>query len=281
LYLLGKNIKFEKKTHFHTEGEIWIVSYADMITLLFGFFVILFAISKLDDDKFYSVGRQLSEAFRGDISEAKSASEVGMMMQSRQMRALQLLVAMLNLGENVEDAVDKIERKVRSSKDFSSAKESILEELSSSDYEILSQLRGSTFDKEERLEIAIPDSFLFKSGSAELIPSALKQIKNIAKIITKVDSLVGIEVTGHTDSLPPKKNSLFPSNWALSSARAGAVANELIKNGLSPRMMEVRGLASLQPLFPEYSSEGIIIKENLYKNRRVHIVIKKKRDGAN
>lgn len=278
MYLLGKNIKFNKRTPVHADGELWIVSYADMMTLLFGFFVILFAISKLDDDKFYSVGKELAETFRGDATEAKSSSEVGMHMQSRQMRALQLLVAMLNLGENVEEAVDKIEKKIQTAEDFSAAKKALLEELSSTNYEILSQLRGSTLDKEDKLEIVIPDTFLFKSGSAELLPDALKKIKEFARIISKIDALIGVEVIGHTDSLPPSKTSLYPSNWALSSARAGTVASELIKNGVSSRMMNVRGLASLQPLFPEYKPDGTLIKENLTKNRRVHIVIKKKKD---
>src|SRR3954469_3184543 len=92
--------------------ELWIVSYADMMTLLFGFFVILYSLSNVDDRKLSVVGKQLAAAFRGEVDHKDSKSEVGMLMEARQIRALQLLIAMLSLGENMDQAVDNIERRV-------------------------------------------------------------------------------------------------------------------------------------------------------------------------
>src|SRR5271170_1548655 len=93
-------------------GGMWIVSYADMMTLLFGFFVILYSLSQVDEKKLSVVGKELAAAFRGEIEKKQSESQVGMLMEARQIRALQLLIAMLNLGENMDQAVDNIERRV-------------------------------------------------------------------------------------------------------------------------------------------------------------------------
>src|SRR4051794_26707088 len=101
-HLIGKH-----KPESHEEP--WLVSYADMMTLLFGFFVILFSLSQMDENKFTSVGKQLAEAFKGQVD--KNETEVGMIMEARQIRALQMMVAMLNLGD-MEKVVESVERRL-------------------------------------------------------------------------------------------------------------------------------------------------------------------------
>lgn len=262
----------------HGDGELWVVSYADMMTLLFGFFVILYSLSQVDERKLSVVGKQLAAAFRGEVDKKDSQSEVGMLMEARQIRALQLLIAMLNLGENMDQAVDNIEHRVAESKNLEAARDAIKSQLKPEDDATLSAMKMHIEQKEDRIEIALPDTMLFESGTAELTPRARAGLRRIASSLNKIRGLAGVEISGHTDSIPPS-GGRYPSNWALSAARAGAVTEELIKNGLDPKGVVPRGMANLQPLFPETRDDGTRIPENMAKNRRVQLTIKRLHTG--
>ena len=274
--LLGKRFGNNMQRHGDNSehAELWIVSYADMMTLLFGFFVILYSLSQVDDKKFSAVGKELAETFRGQVD--KSETEVGQLMDARQIRALQMLLAMLNLGENVEQAVENIERKAAGAQSMDAARRMLIEDLKAKDQDAtLESLRLNVTHKDDQVEIALPDTMLFESGTADLTPRAKVGLKRIAGFLTRIKGLASIEVIGHTDSLPPSRSSKYPSNFALSAARAGAVTEEIMKHGVEGKNVATRGMASLQPLFPERRSDGSIIPDNLAKNRRVSILVKK------
>jgi len=259
----------------HADGEEgWLVSYADMVTLLFGFFVILFSLSQQDENKMQAVGKKLAESFKGSVD--KTNTDTGILMEARQIRALQMLVALLNLGDNVEKAVESVEKIVAGSKDLEAAKKMLMKDLKSKD-KVLDELKGSVKETEDSIEISLPDNALFMSGGADLTPSAKIGLKRVAGYLQKVRGLGNLEIVGHTDSLPPSRASKYPGNFALSAARAGAVTEELIKQGIAPKGIITRGMANLQPLFPERRAGGSVITENLAKNRRVSILIKKKK----
>ncbi len=259
----------------HAEGdEGWLVSYADMVTLLFGFFVILYSLSQQDDKKMQAVGKEIAEQFKGSVD--KTNADTGILMEARQIRALQMLVAMLNLGDNVEKAVENVEKIVAGSKDLETAKKILMKDMKGKD-KVLEELKATVKDTEDSIEISLPDNALFLSGGADLVPGAKVGLKRVAGYLQRIRGLSAIEVVGHTDSLPPSRASKYPSNYALSAARAGAVTEELIKHGLDPKGIATRGMASLAPLFPERRSDRSLIAENLAKNRRVSILIKKKK----
>ncbi len=258
-------------------GELWIVSYADMMTLLFGFFVILFSLSQVDEKKFSNLGRQLAEQFKGQVDKSEMESEY--QMEARQVRALQMMVAMLNLGDNVERVVQTIEKKSAEGKTKEMAKALLTEEFKKTDSKALEDLRLALAERDDHLEIALPDLMLFESGTADLTPKAKIGLARLADYLNKMKGMAGIEVVGHTDSVPPLSNAKYPSNFALSAARAGAVAEELIKHGMDPRNVLTRGMANLQPLFPERNSDGRLNRENMTRNRRVSIVVKKAQNG--
>lgn len=278
--LLGKHIRGPRgygDNSSHEQSEIWLISYADMVTLLFGFFVILYAISVVDDKKLTDVGKKIAEAFRADIE--KTETEQQIMMEARQIRALQMLVAMLNLGDNVEAVVEAVEKSVSRSQSLEMARQNLMKDLQVDD-SLVRELQISVSNRLDQVEIALPDSMLFESGTADLTKRAKTGLGRIATYLNRIEGLAAIEVVGHTDSLPPSKGSKYPSNWGLSSARAGAVAEELLKNGLDSKQMATRGMASLQPLFPERRRDGTLQRENLAKNRRVSILVKKRSYGS-
>ena len=273
--IIKKGRKRPHNPHKEPDEELWLVSYADMMTLLFGFFVILYSLSHIDDRKLSVVGKELAAAFRGEIDKKDSKSEVGMLMEARQIRALQLLIAMLNIGDNMDQAVDNIERHVAAAKNLEAARAALTANLKPQDDATLAEMKLSVQQKEDRIEIALPSSMLFQPGSADLTPKARLGLRRIASSLNKIKGLAGIEISGHTDSSPPSPTSKYPSNWALSAARAGAVTEELIRNGLDPHGVLTRGMANLQPLFPETRPDGTRIPENMAKNRRVQITVKR------
>ncbi len=275
--MVGRKKKFGRAPVAHGE-ELWVVSYADMMTLLFGFFVILYSLSQVDDKKFNAVGREIADAF-GEKKKTED-SELGQINEQREIRALQYLIAMLNLGDNMEEAVDKIERAVHDSKDFDAAKQVMKEIVDAHKNGALSGIANKLPEKSEVTEIVLPDSMLFTSGRAELNPAAKATLGEIARLLAKVEGLAKVEVVGHTDSQRPSGKSPYSSNWALSAARAGAVADELAKAGVPPKTLLTRGMADVQPLFPERGEGGRLIPENLVRNRRVHIILKRESRGS-
>ena len=118
----------------------------------------------------------------------------------------------------------------------------------------------------------------FSPGSEEITKGARKNLDVMAKQIVQINDLIEVSVVGHTDKTPLGRSGKYPNNFALSSARAGSVAQILINGGVDERFVKVSGAGSTQPLFPEKDKNGKIILKNRNKNRRVHVIIKLRRD---
>ncbi len=266
------------KLKFEEDDSVdWIFSYADMMTLLLGFFIILYSFSKFDESKFDQLANELSETFAGE--EAKTEVVVGMKNETRQLRALQLLVAMLNIGDNVEDAVNKIEETYSGKGASEAAKADLVDKISKKDAKALKALTGGTKDSDTYIKLIVPNETLFLLGSDKLALSAKEKIRSLGRSIASVKQLVEVEIVGHTDSIKPSNRAKFSSNWALSAARAGSVAEELINAGIDGKYIHTSGIAATKPLFPEYTSTGKPNRDNMKKNRRVTITVKKRRYG--
>ena len=261
----------------HVEAEEsgddqWIVSYADMVTLLFGFFVILYSFSTLDEKKFSQMGDKLASAFKApEELDKKTTADAGITNESRQIRAMQLLVAMMNNGDSIDDTVKKIESASSNQSEMDSLKALVKDKIKADPS--IGLLKGKS-SISPTVELILPEKVLFQSGMAELSPAAQKRIQSLGRDLKRIAAVEKIEVVGHTDSSLPGKNALFQSNFALSSARAGAVAQELIKSGISPDMISVKGMADLEPLQIENANQGSIGGDPTV-NRRVQIILRK------
>ncbi len=270
--LLGRDIKGPRGYGDSTgeSRELWIVSYADMMTLLFGFFVILYSFSKIDERKFSAFGKQVAQNFQGS---SKSNLSPAMLEESRQVHALHTLTEMMKTPGGVDEMVQKIEKTASQAQSLDVAGKKLLSDLDPEKVSALTTLQGSVLKNPEKLELALPDAVLFVSGTARLTPLAKKALQEIAVALSRVQDLAFIEITGHTDSAPVSPRALYPNNWSLSAARAGSVAEELIRYGVAPKKISARGLANLQPLFPEKMADGKFIRQNMEKNRRVQIAL--------
>ena len=195
-----------------------MITYADLITLLLGLFIILYAISNIDVVKYEKMMAALGNVFGtknetvGLISNSNTGGSRISPIQALR-GSLQNVIDQYGYGENVKLLEDK---------------------------------RGIT--------IRILDNILFTSGDAELNPKAESVLHKLALVLKKVPN--DIRVEGHTDNIPIK-NNLFPSNWQLSVARATNTAYYLMKNeGLSPEKVSIVGYAEYKPIATNDTPEG-------------------------
>ena len=258
-----KTIKPKLMKRKSQEGdELWLVSYADMVTLLLGLFVILYSFSTIDSTKLSAVSDNISSALGKSEKEKarKESKEKIVSKEKRKIQALSMMVNMVGQG-NMESFVKDMEN---------------IEKRKQKAEVVRNILAQEALNKESNLlEIVIPSQFLFASGSTTIPAATLKQLAPIAKKIKSLENLVEVDIEGHSDATPISTGP-YPSNWALSAARAGSVAQALIKHGVKPNLLKPHGLSSTRPLFPEKNSQGIPIYENRAKNRRVHIKLRVK-----
>lgn len=256
------------------EGEEWVLSYADMMSLLLCFFIMLYTVGSVDAEKMAVVSRKMQEAFKGIDTEIVPEIQVDQIPESKQARAFQLLVQMLDIGDVNDEVIGNIEKKYREIKNTEVAKERMLKDMGDEASGAVSYLKSPDDLLEPVVEIVLPESMLFSPGKAELSVAAKKEIQKIADGLAPMLTIKTIQVVGHTDSRTPSKNTEFSDNWTLSSARAGAVARELTQWGLDIRKVEAIGRADSEPLFREFNDDGSANLENMAKNRRVEIKVR-------
>jgi len=229
----------------------WLVSYADFVTLLFAFFVVMYAISSVNEGKYRVLSDTLVAAFKtppkstkpiqiGEPQENKSPQQkiIGV---AKPIRVQQPRV------ENQEAKMARIADTVRSS-------------LSSLVDKNLIKIRHSKL----WVEIEINASVLYSSASAELEIEAYIPLKKLAVVLKKLPNHIDVE--GHTDNLPIR-NTVFPSNWELSASRAASVVHLFTKQGISPTRLAAIGYGQFRPVVKNNSVLG------RRQNRRVKIVI--------
>ncbi|MEW6725517.1 MAG: flagellar motor protein MotB [Bacillota bacterium] len=217
----------------HTNNERWLITYADLITLLMIFFVVLYTFSNVDAKKFQAIAESLSGALGGEVIFENPLITQSEPATDANLRDLE------NLGK-VKEQIEKL----------------IAEE----------ELVGTvTVNAEERgLVISIQNTVFFASGSADLTPYARKIISKVTTILGQVPNLVRVE--GHTDNLPIN-TTRFPSNWELSVLRSTSVVHEMIRNGLPPQRISASGYGEFRPKAPNDT------EEHRQQNRRVDFVI--------
>ncbi|HSB95652.1 MAG TPA: flagellar motor protein MotD [Spongiibacteraceae bacterium] len=246
-----------KHTEEHVNHERWLVSYADFITLLFAFFVVMYSISQINESKYRVLSNTLTDAFN-QPELAVHAIEIGETAKSNPINLVQLS-AMAIKDKEGKGKDDKEGEMPDQFKEISSKIEEALGELIKQN---MVTLRGN----EQWLEIEMRSSLLFDSGDATLSNKALELLGQIGGILREQKTPVRVE--GFTDNIPIH-SSRFPSNWELSSARAAAVVQLFIEEGLDPTQLMATGYGEFQPIADNDTPE------NRSKNRRVVLMISK------
>lgn len=235
-----------KKYHEEPENhERWMVSYADFITLLFAFFVVMYAISSLNEGKYRVLSSSLTGAFSNDPTSPVAAG-----VTPQVVKLDPLPIVKRKSTENIRK-----EREVMTglAKDVLAALEPLVKE---GKVRVTQTARGVT--------IEINASLLFPPGEAKLNADSVQALTAIASVL-KLDNHA-IQVEGHTDNVPIK-NPVFPSNWELSAVRASTVARLLTENGVDDFRVTAVGQGAKLPVDSNDTPEG------RSRNRRVSVTI--------
>ncbi|HJT18903.1 MAG TPA: flagellar motor protein MotB [Nitrospira sp.] len=224
----------------HENHERWLVSYADFITLLFAFFVVMYSVSSVNEGKY----RTVSESIRAALNPVVSAPASKL--------AFTIGTAKPATMQSPTDAREPVIRRLRAI--MKSLKESTGLEL----VEMIEHASGD-------IVITVPDHVMFNSGEAVLRPEALPFLKALSEALIELDRQVRIE--GHTDNVPIRTTQ-FPSNWELSAVRAVMAVRVMTElYGVPANHLSAVGRADSMP-----RADNLTL-EHRAKNRRVEIVV--------
>jgi chemotaxis protein MotB len=215
--------------------ERWLLTYADLITLLLAFFIVMYSMSRIDAARFENMSNALSGVLQGkemalDVREILAATDGA---GGGPLDYDGLMIVQEDLDRDVREA-----------------------NLGLAVYSVATD-RG--------LVIHIMEGALFEDGQADLTASARDVLRVVGADIKKTENHIRVE--GHTDPRPIS-TPRFPSNWELSTARATSVLRYMVDSvGLAPERVSALGFGEFRPLSPNDSPEGMA------KNRRVDIVV--------
>lgn len=260
----------------HEEGdEGWIVSYADLVTLMLGFFILMYKVVA-DEGSVKKLEKQIGDALLGN-KRASMEQVLEEASEERKARAFQLLVTMLDLGDSAENAVGNIERKYADAGSAEALQKILEKELSPKARQQLQVLKAGPLQKDVALRLVIPSDTTFRSGEADVNGQTRNHLAELTQGLLPMDDLLEVEVTGHTDEQPTRVGGKWASNWELSAARAAAVAAILRQEGISGEKLRISGVAHFQPLIPVSGLSGEALQEARSKNRRIEIAIRRQR----
>ncbi len=231
----------KKKVH-HEEhvDETWLIPYADMLTLLLALFIVMFAMSEMNKQKFDSMGQQFNVIFSGGSG---------------------LLEGPGGLVNPIDLPSEGLSEGTIENNMMNSIRLNLEKEVAEQGYSDKVKINLNS----EGLEVAIQDVVLFNSGDAVIL-------KDVAPLLIKISNMLSglennIKIVGHSDNVPIR-NSKFRSNWELSATRAINVMNFMVESGgLKPEKFSIQAHAEHMPKYDNSTEEGRA------RNRRVEIFI--------
>lgn len=232
----------------HENLERWLVSYADFITLLFAFFVVMYAISSVNEGKYRVLSDSLVSAFR-------NVQVVG----AGQMNIVTPPNASIKQIVVKQDPQTAARRQVQRDK-MRNVAQDIFRALAP----LVRQGKVRLVETDKGVTIEIADSVLFSPGQAQLEPTSAQALRMVGEVLAPTEFPIVVE--GHTDNVPIR-TALYPSNWELSAVRATTVLRLFADAGVSPQRLTAIGYGEHRPV------EGNDTQEGRARNRRVSILI--------
>ncbi|MEC1522150.1 flagellar motor protein MotB [Neobacillus niacini] len=224
--------------------ESWLIPYADLLTLLLALFIVLYAASTVDKEKYQSI----MESFQSELTGTKIESQQA------------------GLSPNPSSPQPEIglpEEEVKSEtndKELDVLRQQLESYIQNNSLEDMVSLE----ETEKGIEVSLKDVVLFDSGRADLKERSYQTLNGLVGLINTVPNPISIE--GHTDNVPAH-NTIYKTNWELSAARAASVLHYFESQNVQANRMQFSGFGEYQPLFPNDSDE------NRQSNRRVTVVI--------
>jgi chemotaxis protein MotB len=249
-------------------SDRWMVSYADFVTLLFAFFVVMYSISSVNVGKYRVLSESMSEAF--EHKKTKPPADSVLNSSGNSPRPIQVgdqpttTVQPIKLEHFITDD----ERRDADVSEELKAERRKLEQIAGTFKAVLEPFIEKELVEVKKtdlwVEIEIKSGMLFESGEAALRLKASLILRKISEVLKRTTNVIRVE--GHTDNVPIDTIE-FPSNWDLSAARAASVVRELIDSGIDPARLVAVGYGEYHPIADNKSGEG------RFKNRRVSLVL--------
>lgn len=270
-----------KRHEEHENHERWLVSYADFITLLFAFFVVMYSVSSVNEGKYRVLSDSLTAAFRSPPHSAELV-QLGERVEgpgtSVPMQGIPSLIALpipqqpepqTNLDRETETLIPESKfaedaKKAANNEAVDTHIQQIADEIVAAMGSLIEDDLINIRRDKRWLEVEIKSSILFPSGSSRLAPAAISMMQPLAEILAKFPNPVHVE--GFTDNVPIHTVQ-FLSNWELSAARAASVVHLFTDYGVAPNRMAAIGYGEYKPMSDNETPEGRA------KNRRVVLVV--------
>lgn len=235
-------MKGKKKHDEEHIDENWLLPYSDMLTLLLALFIVMFAMSKVDSEKFKQLSQQFNVIFQGGSGalQGTGGSPMQLSNSTAEMNSIVEQDKMVGLKATLEEEIKKdgYQDKVNVNLDA------------------------------EGLSINIQEAVIFNSGEAEILSNFNPVLLQISNMLKNLDN--DIRISGHTDNVPIHNNK-YRSNWDLSYMRASNVMNVMVDQGhLSPEKFQIQALGEYKPKYDNSTESGRA------KNRSVDILLVRK-----
>lgn len=259
----------------HANHEAWAIPYADLMTLLLAFFVVMYAISSLNEGKYRVMADALTTAFGGEPRTISQVQVGNMQIQGGGHDSPSVIRSPSMTGGAIADPTQlpsmashmRMPVSAHNQEQLKRAERQlnqIADRLSSALAPLVKQGVITVRRTELWLEVEINSDILFSTGSAALDASARDTLGKLADVL--LDAPNGVRVEGHTDNLPIA-TAQFPSNWELSAGRAASVVHLFADHGVQPARLAMVGYGEFRP------RESNDLPEGRNRNRRVMVII--------
>ncbi|MEN0038881.1 MAG: flagellar motor protein MotD [Cellvibrio sp.] len=264
-----------RREEIHVNHERWLISYADFITLLFAFFVVMYSISQVSDSKYRVLSDTFVEAFNQPANTQTSVEpQDNPSPSSEVISPIETVTTTATQSDHTTDVSDNSTNTVfpvpeqtdpvKTSDELTQISDLVTEKFT----QLINDQMIQVSSNELWLQIELKDSILFSSGSADTSDQAQKIFDEIAGILKNYSNPVQVE--GFTDNIPIKSVK-YPTNWELSTARASAIVKYLASKGVAPERLSAVGYGEYQPVAANDTDQGRA------QNRRVAIMIAKRK----
>lgn len=250
----------------------WMSTFSDLMNLLLCFFVLLFAFSSTDAEKFAEISASFKNSFSIFEGGAQAIGEGKLVSQgASQMDKLSEYFSEMEMvfQEDHDESDEEKEYEEQQLEEAKEATETLYEEVveAAEEKNVEDSISVSMDENYQYVRISLNGAVLFDSGSADIKKEAIAIINKVGDILKVYDKHL-IKIEGHTDNVPISGNGKYESNMWLSTARATRVFEYLVEEkGLNPKTLEASGRGEYEPLADNSTPEGRA------KNRRVEIKI--------
>jgi chemotaxis protein MotB len=259
----------------HENHERWLVSYADMLTLLFALFVVLYAMSQVDVTKFNSFAEGLQEGFGAPVTILSDGAVLDAPSETP-LQPVQVAedAAIDGTAQTDAEKAAATAAAAQEAKQTAAEAQAAYDQLKKAEKALQDALAAADQSGAARFEIderglvvhVVSDPVLFAPESAALLPRGATVLDALAPTLAGLPNELRVE--GHANSLPVTKGGPWPSNWELSAVRATTVLRHLSESdGVPEDRMSAAGYGSTRPLVPDSDPDYVTV------NRRVDVVV--------